>query len=87
MNETVLVNADVNEHAEVNDIADSSDKLHTGLKVLDVHNVTASEERRGKLVTEVATGLFELADDVGEGGNAYIESFADVLNAEAVSLF
>ena len=87
VNKSVLVYSDINENAEIDNIADSSHKLHAGLEILDLHNIAASEERRRKFVTEVAAGFFEFADDVGKGRNADPEAAADIVESERISLF
>ena len=86
MYKSVLVDTDINEYTEIDDIADCSHKLHTGLEVLYLHDIAASHKRRRELVTEVTAGLFKLSDDICESWYTYAEGGAYILNSEAVSL-
>ena len=54
---SVVVNADVNEAAEVDYVTDSSLYLHSGLKVCNLKNVSRKNGCRC-VVTDISAGLF-----------------------------
>ena len=63
----VVVHADINEAAEVNNVSNGTLKLHICLKVVDVENV-GGKDRCGCIVTNVTAGLLKLGDNILEGG-------------------
>ena len=64
--QTVVVNADVYEAAEVNHVSYSTLKLHIRLKIIDVKNV-GGEDRCGCIVTDVTARLLKLGDNILKG--------------------
>ena len=63
--EAVVVHADINEATEVNNVSNSTLKLHICLKVVDVENV-GGKDRCGCIVTNVTAGLLKLGDNILE---------------------
>ena len=63
MDEAVLVDADVDEDAEVDDVADGAGQHHAGLQILELQHVRA-QDRRGQIAARVAAGLDQLLDDI-----------------------
>lgn len=61
--QTVLVDADIDEYAEINDIAHRSAEHHAGLEILQFQNIRA-QNRRGQFVARVAAGFDKFLDDV-----------------------
>ena len=57
MYESVLVNADIDKRAEVDDVSHRTAEFHTGSQVLNVENVR-SQNGSGKLVAGIAPRLF-----------------------------
>ena len=85
MHKSVLMNADVHESAEVDDVSDSTRKLHTGCEVAHIHNVCA-EHGEGETVTNVASRLFKLANDIVESRLAYFKLFANLFCSLEIDL-
>ena len=77
VNESVLMNADINECAEIDNVSDSSREHHIGLEVLDAHNVVA-KRRRSEAVSDVSSGLLKLGYDVVKRGRANAAFRADL---------
>ena len=67
--QTVLVDADIHEHAEVDDVADSAGEHHARLQILHVQHVGA-QDGSGQVVPHVPTGLQQLLHHVPQGGQA-----------------
>ena len=67
VDETVLMHADIHKGAEVDDVSDGSRQDHIGLEVGHIEDIVAED---GSLegITEVATGLFKLADNIEQSG-------------------
>ena len=63
MHQTVLMDADVHENAEVDDIAHRAGQLHAGLQILHFQHVLA-QNGGGQLVPGVAAGLAQLLSDI-----------------------
>ena len=70
--EAVLVHAHVDEGAKVDDVAHRALELHAGLQVVD-GKCRAAKDHLGRVVARVATGLFELVDDVDEREGAAVQ--------------
>ncbi len=66
MHQTVLVHADVDESAERGDVGDGALEDHALLEILDLLDAVL-EHRRLERRTRVAAGLFQFAQDVGDG--------------------
>ena len=74
MNETILMNTDVDKRAEIDDVPHRSGKLHPGLKIFDAQNIGFQEGlRRG--VPWIASRLFQLVQNVDDGKLPASESF------------
>ncbi len=69
MHQAVLFDADVDEGAEVDDVAHGALQDHTRLQVFDLENVVAQDGRR-QGVAWVKAGLFQVFEDVVERGQA-----------------
>ena len=80
VNESVLMNANVNERAEVDNVSHGTVEHHIGLEVLDAHNVVAKRRRR-EAVSDVSSGLLKLGDDVVKRGCADAAFRADLRRA------
>ena len=65
------MHSDIDECAEINNIANRSLQLHAGLEVVDIHDIGAQKRRR-KLVTRIASGLLELFDYILKSGQTYL---------------
>ena len=63
MHKPVLMDADVDEHAEIDDVAHRSAEHHAGLQILQLQHIRA-QNRRGQLVARVAAGLDKLFYDI-----------------------
>ncbi|MPN14970.1 hypothetical protein SDC9_162299 [bioreactor metagenome] len=70
MHESVLMHADVDEHAEINHVSHRSRQNHAGHDILDVQHVRA-QHGLWQLVARVAPGLDELFDHVLERRQAH----------------
>ena len=86
MNQSVLVNTDINESAEVNNISDRSFQLHAGLEILHIHNI-CTEHRRWKLITRIAAGAHKLLSDILHCRDTYADFFGNLFFAESGNLF
>ena len=78
VNESVLMNADVDERAEIYDVSDYSRQLHAFFQVVHVEYVVAQDGRR-EIFTQVASGFNELFYDVRERRRADAELFTQLL--------
>ena len=67
MNESVLVNADIDECAEVDNVSYSTLELHSDLEILKTHDIGA-EKGSGKLISGVTAGSLELGNNVLKRG-------------------
>ena len=65
------MHSDIDERAEVDDIANRSLQLHAGLKIVDIHDIGAQKRRR-KLITRIASGLLEFLDYILKSGQTYL---------------
>ena len=65
--ESVVVNSDINKASEINNVTDGALKLHTGLKIGDLENV-GGEDGSGSVVSDIPAGLLQLVDDILKGG-------------------
>ena len=74
--QTVAVDADVDERAEVGDVADGAGQGHSLFQILDVENVGA-QKRRGGGVADVASGFLQLGNDVEQRRLAAAEFTAE----------
>ena len=74
MYQTILMNADVHKHTEVNDIADSAFQDHAFFQILHGQYVTA-EHRCRRFITGVTTGFFQFLDDILQGGQTDAQFF------------
>ena len=63
VNQTVLMNADIDEKAEIYNISDSSGQHHAGLEILYLQHVRPQKHGR-QLVARVAAGLHKFGSDV-----------------------
>ena len=72
MDESVLMNADINKRAEVDYVTDGTRHNHTGLERIDIKNVIA-KDGSVEAVTDVAAGLFKLAYNIVKGRNTDAE--------------
>ena len=63
MYQTILMNADVHKHTEVNDIADSALQHHTFFQILHGQYVTAEDRSRG-FITGVTARFFQFLDNI-----------------------
>ena len=63
------MHADIDERAEVHNIAHRTAQLHAGLQILELQNIGA-QQRRGQLVARVAAGLHQIGHDVRERRHA-----------------
>ena len=82
---SVVVNSNINEATEVNNVSYSTLKLHIGLKVVDVKNL-GGEYGSGSVVTNVASGLLKLGDNVLKGGLTATKLLCKLCNAVLLSL-
>ena len=82
---TVVVNTDVYEATEVNNVSDSTLKLHIRLQVSDLKNV-GGEHGSGSIVTNVSSGLLKLGDYVLEGGLTTAELASELCHSVLLSL-
>ena len=80
MHQPVLVDADVHEHAEVDDVAHRAGELHAGLQILHLQHVGA-QNGAGQLVPGVPAGLHQLAHDVPQGGHSHAARLRGLLLA------
>ena len=79
------MHTDINECSEIRNVSDSTLKLHSGNKILHIHNVCA-EHRRRKLVSGVSCRLDKLFDNIVEGRNADSELFCGCFGSELLNL-
>ena len=56
MHQPVLMDADVHEHAEVNDISHRAGELHSGLQILQLQHIGA-QDRGGQFIAGIASGF------------------------------
>ena len=83
---SILMHADVDKRAEVDNVTHCSRKHHIGLEILKIENIVA-KNRGWQRVSDVASRLFKLADNVNEGrladaelcGNRFGSLFVDLL--------
>ena len=68
MHETVLMHADIDEHAEINHVADRARKFHTRHQIVDIHDIFA-ELRLGQRVADIPSGFYDLCHDIFERGH------------------
>ena len=66
MHQTVLMDADIHERAEIRHIAYRSFELHTRLQVLEIEDIRA-EQRRRQLIAWIAPGLLKLGNNIHQG--------------------
>ena len=76
MDKAVLVDADIDKSAEVDDIAYGALQFHARFQVLHFQHVSA-QQGRGQLVAGVAAGFHQLARDVAERGLANAKFFGE----------
>ncbi len=65
MHETRILQADIDESAEIDHVQDRPLELHSGAQVLDLQDPLL-ENRLGKIVSRVALGALERFDDVAK---------------------
>ena len=80
MHQPVLMDADIHEHAEVDDVPHRAGQFHAGLQILHLQHVGA-EDGLGQLVTNVPSRLQQLGYDVPQCGNAYAYSLGGLFLA------
>ena len=73
------------ECTEIDNVSDSTCQYHFGLKILEIENIVAKDGSR-KRISDVASGLLKLSDDIHKGGFSYTESFRNVLTSLFVDL-
>lgn len=66
MDETVLMDADIDEGAEIGDIRDDAGEFHSGVQVFEDMN-TFCESKHLELFTGIPSGLCQFGDDIAEG--------------------
>ena len=66
MDETVLMDADIDEGAEIGDIGNDAGEFHSGVQVFEDMN-TFGESKHLELFTGIPSGLCQLGDDITEG--------------------
>ena len=74
MHQAVLMNAQVHKSAEVDDVAHGAREFHTGLEVLQTHDI-AAQQGLGQAVAHVAAGLAQFRNDVVQRGRADAQRF------------
>ncbi len=79
MDETVLMDADIDEGTEGRDVGDDAFELHTDGEIFDLVDIF-TELRSFKGGARVTSGLFEFVDDIAQGG------FADIIAEVAFDL-
>ena len=80
MDETVLVDADIDESAEIYDVSDRAGKFHSLFQIVHVENVVA-KHRRGEIVAQVASRLHEFFDYIGKRRFSDADLFADLIRS------
>ena len=63
MDQAVLMHTQIDERAEVDDVAHRAGKLHAGLQIVQTHDVTA-QQRLGQAVADVASRLAQLGHNI-----------------------
>ena len=80
MHKAVLMHAQVDERAEIDDIAHRAGQLHAGLEVVHAHDVTA-QQRFGQVVADVAPRLAQLGHNVVQRRLTHAQRLAEGLRA------
>ena len=75
------MDADVHEHAEIDDIADGAGEHHARLQVLQLQHVSAQDRGR-QIVAHVPSGLHQLLHRVMQGGQAHAQLLRRLLLAQ-----
>ena len=65
VDQSVLMDANIHKHAEVNDISYCAGQNHTGFQILDLQHILAENGRR-QLITGISAGFAQLLGNVDE---------------------
>ena len=74
------MHADIHKNAEVDDVAHRAAELHAGLQVLQLQNIR-TQDRRGQLVSGVASWFHELLHNILHRRNANLTRLRQLLLA------
>ena len=69
MNQSVLMNADIDKRAEIDDVSDRSRQFHADFQVVDVHDIRAKFRLR-QTVAHVSARFQKFGHDIVHRGNA-----------------